>query len=67
MRKLFKKRKKSSKIIRIDLRDLETEIILIESGNIVFQGRLFSMDLSRGLRTYSTHGGNTLRLEFYKE
>lgn len=67
MRKLFKKRKESPKVIRIDLRDLETEIILIESDNVVFKGKMFSMDLSYERGLYGGQKEARLRLEFYRE
>lgn len=66
MRKLFKKHKKSPKIIKIDLRDLETEFIFMLSNDmnkIVFQGKIYSIDLScaPGQRE------ERFRLEFYSE
>jgi hypothetical protein len=66
MRKLFNKRKESPKVIKIDLRDLETEVILIESDNVAFGGKMFSMDLSYERGLYGGPKEAKLRLEFYK-
>jgi hypothetical protein len=66
MRKLFKKRKESPKIIKIDLRDLQTEIILIESDNVVFEGKMFSMNFSYERGLYGGQEESRLSLEFYR-